>query len=86
MDLQVLNHPGPAQKNQTQGLQMVDTEIFVESPCIDNCCLDENDICLGCFRSLDEIKQWHSIGNRERFIILRNCSRRRQEKSRRRKD
>ena len=26
-----------------------------ESPCISVCVLDENDICVGCFRSADEI-------------------------------
>ena len=30
----------------------------VKSPCIRNCCLDENDICLGCFRSVEEITSW----------------------------
>ncbi|MFT5717259.1 MAG: putative Fe-S protein YdhL (DUF1289 family) [Oleiphilaceae bacterium] len=30
------------------------------SPCIRNCCLNEQDICLGCFRSLDEIRQWNA--------------------------
>ncbi|MBT2912746.1 DUF1289 domain-containing protein, partial [Vibrio anguillarum] len=25
-----------------------------KSPCIRQCCLDEMDICLGCFRSLNE--------------------------------
>jgi predicted Fe-S protein YdhL (DUF1289 family) len=30
----------------------------LKSPCVRNCCLDPNDICLGCFRSLDEILQW----------------------------
>jgi len=30
----------------------------LSSPCIRNCCLDKQDICLGCFRSLDEIMQW----------------------------
>ena len=30
----------------------------VESPCVRNCCLDENDICLGCFRTVEEITAW----------------------------
>lgn len=32
----------------------------IQSPCIRNCCLDENDICMGCFRHIDEIMQWHT--------------------------
>ncbi|MGZ8185918.1 MAG: DUF1289 domain-containing protein [Methylobacter sp.] len=27
----------------------------IASPCIRNCCLNNDDICLGCFRSLHEI-------------------------------
>ena len=30
----------------------------LESPCVRNCCLDENDICLGCHRSISEICGW----------------------------
>ena len=30
----------------------------LSSPCVRNCCLGKNDICLGCFRSLDEILLW----------------------------
>jgi uncharacterized protein len=64
---------------------MSDAEIFIESPCVDNCCLDENEICLGCFRSLQEILQWDSLGNRDRLAVLRNASQRRTERSRHRK-
>lgn len=30
----------------------------VKSPCVRNCCLGEDDICLGCFRTIDEITSW----------------------------
>lgn len=30
----------------------------IESPCVRNCCLDDNDICVGCYRSLQEIVGW----------------------------
>ncbi len=29
-----------------------------QSPCVRNCCLNDADICMGCFRSLEEIKLW----------------------------
>lgn len=29
------------------------------SPCVRNCCLDDNKVCLGCGRSLPEILEWH---------------------------
>ena len=28
------------------------------SPCVRNCCLDDDNVCLGCGRSLDEIVAW----------------------------
>lgn len=45
----------------------------IESPCIRNCCLDDNDICLGCFRSLDEILSWSASTLEEKQKILSNC-------------
>jgi len=42
------------------------------SPCVRNCCLNENDICLGCFRSLAEITQWALVTEEERQGFLRN--------------
>ncbi|WP_449357819.1 DUF1289 domain-containing protein [Alishewanella longhuensis] len=30
-----------------------------QSPCIRNCCLDQQDCCLGCGRLLTEITEWH---------------------------
>ncbi|MDP3008056.1 MAG: DUF1289 domain-containing protein [Methylococcales bacterium] len=43
------------------------------SPCVRNCCLDNNDICLGCFRSLEEIRQWSSVDERTRQCFLVNA-------------
>ena len=40
------------------------------SPCIRHCCLDDNDICLGCFRSLEEIKQWQAASEKQKQIVL----------------
>ena len=64
---------------------MTDTQIFIASPCVDNCCLDENEICLGCFRSLEEIKQWNALSSQDRLAVLRNASQRQDEKNRHRK-
>ena len=38
----------------------------VASPCVRNCCLDEQDICLGCNRHIDEIMAWRKLGNEEK--------------------
>lgn len=48
----------------------------VESPCIRNCCLDNNDICMGCFRSLSEITQWSLVDDVTRREFLKNVTKR----------
>lgn len=55
------------------------SEAEVNSPCIGNCCLDNRDICVGCFRSLDEIKQWHGADDGEKKHILANAEQRKQD-------
>ena len=44
------------------------------SPCVRHCCLDEEDICLGCFRSLDEILKWHDASDEQKNEILIKAS------------
>jgi len=46
----------------------------IESPCIRNCCLDKNDICLGCFRSVTEIKQWAVVDDDMKRVIIDNAN------------
>jgi len=52
----------------------------VESPCVRNCCLNEQDICLGCFRSLEEIKQWSSSNNQDKQKVIDKAKLREQQK------
>jgi len=42
----------------------------IESPCIRQCCLNNDDICLGCFRALDDITQWAYYSNPEKQHAL----------------
>ncbi|MCG6200064.1 DUF1289 domain-containing protein [Psychromonas antarctica] len=42
----------------------------VDSPCIRNCCLNNNDICIGCWRSLTEILQWQDSSDAQKSAIL----------------
>ncbi|HEY5264940.1 MAG TPA: DUF1289 domain-containing protein [Steroidobacteraceae bacterium] len=51
---------------------------FAQSLCIRNCCLDDDLTCLGCFRSLDKIKEWGIVDNHRRRIILQNAQQRRE--------
>lgn len=52
----------------------------VESPCIKNCCLDDNDICVGCFRSLAEITRWSTAGDDVKARIMDHVQARRVQK------
>ena len=52
----------------------------VPSPCVRNCCLDEQDVCLGCGRSLDEIRVWSEAADGERLSILERAAERRAER------
>lgn len=47
------------------------------SPCISVCALDENDICMGCFRSGAEITDWFTASPEEKRDILRRSAERR---------
>lgn len=47
------------------------------SPCIRCCCLDQNNLCLGCFRTLDEITGWSKMKPAARAAILAEIGERR---------
>ncbi len=42
----------------------------VASPCVSICALDENDLCTGCQRNIDEIRRWGRMDNAERREVL----------------
>ncbi|HET7921441.1 MAG TPA: DUF1289 domain-containing protein [Gammaproteobacteria bacterium] len=50
------------------------------SPCVRNCCLNEQEICLGCGRSLDEIRDWGEAEDAVRRQILARAEARRAER------
>lgn len=47
-----------------------------ESPCIRQCCLNELDICFGCFRALDEITHWAYYSETEKQAVLQQATER----------
>lgn len=53
------------------------------TPCIRQCCLDDADECIGCGRTLDEIRDWHSVDAAGRQAILDRASVRRDARRRR---
>ncbi|WP_372763917.1 DUF1289 domain-containing protein [Litorivivens sp.] len=47
------------------------TEV-VKSPCISVCALDEDDLCMGCYRTMQEITDWSEYTNEvKREVIVR---------------
>jgi uncharacterized protein len=56
---------------------MSDIEPSPQSPCVRNCCLDDDLVCLGCFRTIEEIKDWSIVDDQQRRLILQNALRRR---------
>jgi len=45
----------------------------IASPCVRNCCLNVDDLCMGCFRSIDEITSWNAASEEEKRAILKRC-------------
>lgn len=44
----------------------------VHSPCIGVCTVDDDGICMGCERTLDEIARWSTMSDSEkRGVLLR---------------
>lgn len=49
----------------------------VRSPCIENCCLNSDNVCVGCFRTLAEIAQWQQMDDKMRLAVLGKAENRR---------
>jgi predicted Fe-S protein YdhL (DUF1289 family) len=49
----------------------------LESPCVRNCCLNNDDVCLGCGRTLAEITRWRSVSDTERREMWKRAAERR---------
>lgn len=43
---------------------------MIESPCISICVLDDEQMCLGCYRTLDEIGVWSNATEEQRQNII----------------
>ncbi|MEG3617550.1 DUF1289 domain-containing protein [Magnetovibrio sp. PR-2] len=48
----------------------------IASPCIGMCTLNDQDICIGCCRTLNEIKAWGDADDSARRAILERVSKR----------
>jgi len=48
----------------------------IASPCVRNCCLDKQDVCIGCGRTLSEIVFWGDADNEQKLKILSHAKKR----------
>ena len=49
----------------------------VKSPCIEVCALNREDVCIGCYRTANEIVEWFSAPNERKLEILAAVDQRR---------
>lgn len=60
---------------------MSESKKRVASPCVHICCLDDNDVCLGCYRTGDEICQWGAMDDDARREVMKKVAEREQSAS-----
>jgi uncharacterized protein len=53
------------------------TDAPVASPCVDICRLDEQGLCIGCRRTIDEIAEWSRASEARRREIVSELAARR---------
>ena len=56
---------------------MSDATQPVKSPCIEVCSLNNEDVCIGCYRTANEIIEWFSAPDERKREILVSVSERR---------
>ncbi len=49
-----------------------------KSPCVSVCALDDDNICIGCQRSGEEISRWGRMSADEKRAVLERCHERTQ--------
>gem|GEM_PF-1265132 len=64
---------GVADKSSSGGGKGDGKEVPVVSPCVAVCLLNTDDICTGCHRSGEEIREWMSLDNTERRAVLKKA-------------
>lgn len=53
----------------------------IEKPCIRQCCLNEEDVCVGCFRTFEDMRKWHKASDEEKNEMLNFAQKRREEQA-----
>ena len=49
---------------------------IVPSPCVSICALDGDDVCVGCFRTGNEISHWGRLSADQQREVLKRCEQR----------
>ena len=57
---------------QNQSFTILENNIKTNSPCILICRLDDNNICVGCGRSLDVIRLWSTMSDNDKNLWWKN--------------
>ena len=50
----------------------------VRSPCVSICALDGDDVCIGCYRTGEEISRWGGMSEDERQAVMKKVAEREQ--------
>ena len=51
----------------------------VPNPCVNLCSLNADNICIDCYRTIDEVGAWGRLNDEERLRVLEKCEMRFQE-------
>jgi len=51
----------------------------VEKPCIRRCCLNDKDICMGCFRAFNDMLIWNKSTTEEKLLMLKKAEERKKK-------
>ncbi|GAB2189381.1 DUF1289 domain-containing protein [Sessilibacter sp. MAH2] len=45
----------------------------INSPCVSVCVLNDEDVCVGCYRTGSEISQWGRMADDNKLAVLEHC-------------
>lgn len=53
--------------------------IEVKSPCISVCALNDDGVCIGCWRTVEEIADWSVLDNEQKVRVIQRAHQRAKE-------
>lgn len=65
----------PPQTAETT-FNMAFTPGTITSPCVSICALDKDDVCIGCYRTAKEIRDWLLMDDDERLDVIMKAAER----------